>query len=214
MTDLIDMTLLRKLARRAPDNGAAASGQGGNPAADLGQEAPADSSAGQPLTPEPKGAEGRDPSLPGTQKELDELISERLRRDREAQKKRADEKALEDQRRFEDLAKARADEIAELSAARAGLEQRSVAAEARVEALEKLVRAQIETARKGLPDHLTALLDKLGVDEQVAWLAQYAEKLPGADAPKRGTPNAGNQRAAGGQRPTTEEKPTRSPWGF
>lgn len=94
----------------------------------------------------------------------------------------AEQKRLEEQKEFEKLAN---DRKAKLDALEAQVKTLAEQNEKYISA----IKAKLETERKGLPDHITALLDKLDPVDQLEWLAGNAEaakKPSGAQSP--GTP--------------------------
>lgn len=54
--------------------------------------------------------------------------------------------------------------------------------------LQEAMNAVLETQRAGVPDHITALLDKLDPVEQLEWLANYRQTLQQPDAPNDAKP--------------------------
>lgn len=108
-----------------------------------------------------------------TQADVDKIVTDRLAREqtksqRETEKARieAEAAALLQQGEFKTLAEQRATQIAKLEP----LAQQA-------ERYGKALQAQLEAARTGLPDHLTALLDRMDVAEQLEYLAAHRAKL-------------------------------------
>lgn len=108
-----------------------------------------------------------------TQAELDNLIKDRLERQRralEAQKleeqQKLEQQKLEDQKEFEKLAKQRAEEISSLKP-RAGL----------AESYEKRVAQLMAEAAKTLPSNIQMLLNKLSLPDQLDWLTENLDSV-------------------------------------
>lgn len=122
-----------------------------------------------------------------TQADVDRIVKERLEREsakveKAAQKAReeAETKALADQQKFQELAEKRAKALTDLEATAADLTGKVESATQRAERYEKALTAMLTEQRKRVPDHLHSLLDKLPVDEQLAWIASNGDKLTGA----------------------------------
>lgn len=108
-----------------------------------------------------------------SQSELEAILADRLAREQrktteaaEKARKVAEEQALKEQGQFKTLAEQHAARVAELEP-RAG----------QVERFEKALKAQVDELRKGLPAHLTTLLDKMDAVEQLEYLAANRAKL-------------------------------------
>lgn len=123
-----------------------------------------------------------------TQAELDAHIKARLDQaqrnaEAKAQKERdaANAEALKEQSKFKELAEQREKQIGELEPFRA-----------KAERYETALGALLEQERKGLPAHITALLDKLDAAEQLEWIAANRDALTTSDdkkpAAQQGTP--------------------------
>ena len=97
----------------------------------------------------------------------------------EADKKKAEEEKLKAQGEWEKIAAAAKLE-AEALKPQAALAERYGTA----------MRAMLETRKKGVPEHLMPLLDKLELDEALKWLDENAEKLNPKPAPNT---NAGER---------------------
>ncbi len=126
-----------------------------------------------------------------TQADLDRHIDERLKREREKAeaatakaKREAEEAAAAKQGEFQTLAEKRAERIAALEADLAAAQ----AHKERADKYEAALAALLAQQRKGLPGHVTELLDKLDPADQLAWIAKNAEALGGAAAGKNGPP--------------------------
>lgn len=138
----------------------------------------------------------------GLQGEFDSAIQSRLerekqKRDADAEKARKEQEAktLEEQGNFKTLAEQRAQELAD---ARSKLDAAANDKKA-LERYQGALKAQLDSARKDLPAHITALLDKLDPVDQLTWLAENRETLAGQSAQGqsqqrgRGTPGATGQ---------------------
>ncbi len=130
-----------------------------------------------------------------TQAELDAIVADRLKRanesaERKAAKERqeAEERAATEQGEFKKLAETRAARLAELEPL-----------EATAKRYEAALTKHLDAARKDLPAHITALLDKLPVDEQLDWIAANQEQLKPANGTTAipGTPRASGQQPTG-----------------
>ena len=156
-------------------------------------------SEGNPVTPPvTNGGESKqpEPEAKFTQADIDRIVAERLHRanqqaaEKEA-KARADAeaKSLEEQKKFEELAAKRK---LDLDTATAQLEQASQQGKRYAEALTKLLEQQ----RKGIPDHVIALLDTQDPVDQLEWLALNADKLKApVGVPVTPKPNGGGASA-------------------
>lgn len=130
------------------------------------------------------------------QRKVDDLLKERLERervkaDKQAQKAReeAQAEAAAKNGEWQQLAEQRAAKLAELESQVAGLD----AATTRAQRYEQALAKQVEALRKDVPKHLVPLLDKLDVVEQLEWLAANRDAV----APKaNGVP--ATPRAQGG----------------
>lgn len=131
-----------------------------------------------------------------SQADVDRIVQERLARaqtqaEEAAEKVRqeAEAKALAEQGQYKQLAEQHATKLA-------ALEPKA----AQVERYEKALRAQLDQQRNGLPDHLTALLDRMDVAEQLEYLAANRSKLlpaaPAAAAAPLPAPNINGGAAA------------------
>lgn len=114
------------------------------------------------------------------QRRVDEMLRERLERERVKAEKAA-AKAKEDalaeaaakNGEWQQLAEQRAARLSELETQLGDLE----AATARAGRYEQALGKQVEALRKDLPKHLLPLLDKLDVAEQLEWLAANREQV-------------------------------------
>lgn len=115
------------------------------------------------------------------QARLDQIIAERLDRERKKweqrvadEKRRAEEAAeeqrLKEQEEYKALAKKRATKVEELSAQVENLEPE-------IERYKNALEAQLAAVRDGLPEHILALLDRLDPVEQIEYLADNSEHL-------------------------------------
>lgn len=108
------------------------------------------------------------------QRKVDDLLKERIERerakaDKQAQKAReeAQAEAAAKNGEWQQLAEQRAAKLAELESQVAGLD----AATTKAQRYEQALAKQVEALRKDVPRHLVPLLDKLDVVEQLEWLA-------------------------------------------
>jgi hypothetical protein len=161
----------------------------------------------QPEIVTPPATEGAPDTAPQgktfTQAELDQIVKDRLERQKRATEAAAtkaadDAKAamLKEQGDYKALYEAGTAKIAELA--------RQAEAAARYEAA---LSKTLEQQRKDLPAHITALLDSMDVAAQLEYLSEHGDKLrtpPVAEttAPPRGTPRIG------AAVPTTTPTPT------
>lgn len=138
-----------------------------------------------------------------SQKEVDEIVKARLaRKEKEletaAEKAKADaeEKALKDQEKYKELAEKFEKDLVD---ERTKLTELSTLPE-KLERTEGALKKLLETQRKGLPDHLIKLLDKMDPVDQLEYIAENKEVLfKAGDAPPK-TPKGG-----GDKKPTEEE---------
>lgn len=108
------------------------------------------------------------------QKRVDDMLKERLERER-AKTEKAAQKAREEAQaeaaaangEWQKLAEQRAAKVAELEQQVASLE----AATATAGRYEAALRVQVDALRRDVPKHLLPLLDRLDVAEQLEWLA-------------------------------------------
>lgn len=112
--------------------------------------------------------------------------------DAEAERKRAEEAALAEQQKFQELADKRQSEIDELR-------PKAESAERFKTALQKYLDAE----REGLPTHIITLLDRMDVDEQLAYIAENRDTLkPEQEEQRQGVPPT---RTGKKQSPTTRD---------
>lgn len=129
----------------------------------------------QPTTTAPAGSTAPEPveDKKFSQADLDNIVKERLERQRralEAQQREAqqalEQQKLEDQKEFEKLAKQRAEEINSLKP-RATL----------AEGYEKRVSQLMSEAAKALPANIQMLLNKLSLPDQLDWLTENLDSV-------------------------------------
>lgn len=145
--------------------------------------------ASEPTSPT-AGGEGGQPTTQQpvktfTQAEVDRLIAERLERadkksakEREEAAKKAAEESAAKNGEWQKLAEQRAAELADLGKRVAELEPVT----AKLEAYEAAIKKQLEADRAKLPAHITALLDKLPLTEQIEWIAANRETVSATSA--------------------------------
>ena len=111
---------------------------------------------------------------------------EKTEREAQKAKEEAEAQKLKDAQEFQKLAELRQAKVSELEKQVVELEP----VRAWAERLEKALTAQLTALKKDLPKHITALLEKLDVVEQLEYLAANQEALnkPGAIGVP-GTPN-------------------------
>lgn len=137
---------------------------------------------------------------PEQQAHIDKVIGDRLARARkkweeeadEAKKKAAEEaeqRRLAEQKEFEQLANKRAEMISELEVKLAEFQE----LEKTVERYKTALQTHLETQRAGLPEHVTALLDKLDPVEQLEYVASHNEALRKGTAGVPPTPPSGKR---------------------
>lgn len=124
-----------------------------------------------------------------TQAELDALIAERLKRQKTAfeaqqqkQKDEAEQRTLAEQQQFKELAQKHEARVKELEPL-----------QSEVETLRAVVQQQLDVAKKDMPKHITALLDKMAPADQLAWIAENKAELT---KPAALDINAGNKGAS------------------
>lgn len=124
-----------------------------------------------------------------SQAELDALIAERLKRQKAAfeaqqqkQKDEAEQRTLTEQQQYKELAAKHEARVKELEPL-----------QSEVETLRAIVQQQLDVAKKDLPKHITALLDKMAPADQLAWVVENRSALVTPAAPDI---NAGNKGAS------------------
>jgi seryl-tRNA synthetase len=152
--------------------------------------------AATPATPEPNSTPDANASGSDAQKadklfsqaELDAIVKDRLKRAEEkaqsAQAKAqadAAAKALEEQGEFKKLADERAKTVDTLTAEKETLtaQLEDVTAKKYETALTAILDAQ----KGSIPEHVRPLLDKLPIDEQMAWIAANQDKIKVSGVP-------------------------------
>jgi hypothetical protein len=160
----------------------------------------AEAPAGAPEQPTPPTVAGDKKPVDGqpsdklfTQAELEKHIDDRLKSERkklvdatDKARREAEEKSLADNAKWQELAEKRAKDLEAATAALADVDALKSTSEAQAAALGRYLDAE----RKGLPDHIIGLLDKLPPLQQLEWLAENKTKLspkPSTDADKRST---------------------------
>lgn len=114
------------------------------------------------------------------QKRVDEMLKDRLERERKKSEKAATEarekaeaEAAAKNGEWQKLAETREAKIGELNQAIAEAET----IKAKAEKFEKALTALLAKQREGLPPHITALLDRFDAAEQIEYLAANAETI-------------------------------------
>lgn len=123
-----------------------------------------------------------------TQADVDRMIEDRLKREREKaerdrQKAEADAEAkrLEEQKQFEELANKRQQRIDELEPTAQ-----------KAERYEAALKTHLETQRTGLPEHILEILDRMDVTDQLEYIAKHHDKLKPAGTERNGIPPVRN----------------------
>lgn len=96
---------------------------------------------------------------------------------RDADKKKADEKTLEDQQAFKELADKRATELEEATNKSSELQASIEKTSEELEKYKAAVMAILETQRADVSEHVVELLDKLNPLEQMEWLGKSGTEL-------------------------------------
>jgi hypothetical protein len=161
------------------------------------------------------------------QKFLDKLMGSRADRAREQGRQEAADKAAKDKEAADRKRKAEAEKKEQerleaegkLQEAHDGLKASSAKLETELETLkadhetvsadlkrhEKALEKLLEARRKGLPGHVTALLDKMDAVAQLEYIAEFGEDLTKEADGKPGSPGRGRQRrGTGGHRVPVE----------
>lgn len=156
------------------------SGTSGTSETQGGEPTPPQTPATPPESPANRGQAADKEERRFTQADLDRLIDERLKREREksakaAEKAKADAeaKALEEGNQFKELADKRAAKIAELEAQASEMET----VRTRQADYEKAITGYLMTEKNGLSEPILALLEKLDPLDQLAWIAENKAKL-------------------------------------
>lgn len=134
-----------------------------------------------------------------TQADVDRLIGERLKRAEEsaAQKSKkaaedAEAKALADSQKFKELSEKQAARLLELETANGETGKAIEQLNAERDRYRKALEENVKERRKGVPEHIGALLDALDPIAQLDWLTKNAAKLGGTAGGPPPTPNAQN----------------------
>lgn len=148
------------------------------------QDTDATTATDAPSTGDATGTNGGNDGRTFTQADVDRIVNERIERERqraERERQRAEEQAeaerLEAQQEFQQLAEQRLERISELEPV----------AE-RAERYEAALRTHLDREREGLPDHITTLLDRMDVAEQLEYIAANRDSLR-PQAPRPGVPD-------------------------
>lgn len=119
-----------------------------------------------------------------TQAELDAKVEERLMRerkqasDREAKARaEAEAKALAEQGEFKKLSETQAKQLLDLTTERDTLATQLEEQTANAKKYEKALMSILDAQKAGVPEHVKPLLDKLPIDEQMAWIAANQDKV-------------------------------------
>jgi myosin heavy subunit len=145
-----------------------------------------------PATPPEPTAEKKVEFTPEQQKELDRILAERLKREKEKTeraeakaKQEAEEAALKDKQAFEELANKRQARITELESRVGEMD----ATRQKLADYEKTFTDILKAEKDGLDASIVALLDKLDPLEQLKWLSENKGKAkPAPKSPVPPTP--------------------------
>lgn len=145
------------------------------------------------------GNEGANNEAKFTQADVDRMIGERLKRAEESavQKSKeaatkAEAKALADSQQFKELSEKQAARLLELETASGETGKAIEQLNADRDRYRKALEENVKERRKGVPEHIGALLDALDPIAQLDWLTKNAAKLGGAAGGPPPTPNAQN----------------------
>lgn len=153
----------------------------------------------QPATPPEPTADKKVEFTPDQQKEVDRIIADRLKREKEKTERAeakakadAEEAALKDKQAFEELANKRQARITELEGSVGELES----TRQKLGDYEKTFKDILKAEKDGLDASIVALLDKLDPLEQLKWLSENKGKTkpaPKSPVPPTPTPSDGKQ---------------------
>jgi hypothetical protein len=148
-----------------------------------------------------------------TQADVDRIVGERLERARakwERDKQKVDEEAdadrLAEQEKWQELAEKHSKRAKELEAESETLQAALEEAQKQTKRVEGALGAYLETAREGLPEHILALLDKLDVVDQLAWLAENRAAIAEEDGKKGKAPIPGTPKPDDGKAVTEQQR--------
>jgi CRISPR/Cas system-associated endonuclease/helicase Cas3 len=124
-----------------------------------------------------------------TQAELDQIVKDRLEREKRKQeaaaqkaKDEAEAKALAEQQKWQELAQKHEKKLSELEGELSTTSTAVESAKEKAERYEKALQAHLKAQREGLADHILALLDKLDPVEQLEYIATNKDALVGKQA--------------------------------
>jgi hypothetical protein len=142
-------------------------------------------------------------SLKATKKQLDELLADKEKRDKDA--KEAEEKRLESQKEFETLANERK---SELEKANESINTYKAELEAQTAVLSALYES-----RKGLvPEMYQPLLDEMSLIKRLEWIAANESKLKPASNGSNGIPHTPNPKGTGELTPDQRRAMAKRTW--
>ena len=142
-------------------------------------------------------------SLKATKKQLDELLADKEKRDKDA--KEAEEKRLESQKEFETLANERKSKLDDA-------EKTINTYKAELEA-QTAVLSQLYESRKGLvPEMYQPLLDEMSLIKRLEWIAANESKLKPASNGSNGIPHTPNPKGTGDLTPDQRRAKAKSTW--
>lgn len=123
-----------------------------------------------------------------SKEEVEEIVQDRLKRDRESSAKKAEKeltdaqkKKLRDAKSFEELSDTLNSENATQAATISGLETERDDLKGKLELANKAMESYIAVLREGHPDSVLKLLKGLSFAEQLEWLAENRPETTGDD---------------------------------
>lgn len=103
-----------------------------------------------------------------TKTEVEARIRERLAREKTKAQESAEAAAMEARAQWEDLAKKRQSKIDELTPQ-----------SERAERLEAVLGTYVDAEKKGFPEHIVGLLNRMPIEEQLEWISENKEAVAG-----------------------------------
>jgi hypothetical protein len=203
----------RQMVMLAPDGGGSGDGSGTGDASGQGKPGNGgEGAAGANDGEKPDGSEGKPPERAFTQAEVDQIVKDRLERERkkaadDAKKSKdaTDAQALKEQAKWQELAEKHEARVKELETALESGGKDLEAQAGQTKRFEAALQKFLDEQRKGLPAHIVSLLDKLDAVDQLEYIAANAETLrktpggvpptPGADGDSKLTPEERRKRS-------------------
>lgn len=103
-----------------------------------------------------------------TKAEVEARIRERLAREKTKAQESAEAAAMEARAQWEDLAKKRQSKIDELTPQ-----------SERAERLEAVLSTYVDAEKRGFPEHIASLLNRMPIEEQLEWISENKEAVAG-----------------------------------